>query len=115
MNKTLIEQVVAETGKDSEEVSSIVDSFLENLHRKMFEHDSKSSYFDYVHSLLFTEVSDKSFYHFLGVLHTYNDKCGGDNELTKASIAHTLELSASREHWLPYIEEMQQWNKPTKD
>ncbi|MCL1077278.1 hypothetical protein D5R81_04835 [Parashewanella spongiae] len=117
MTKTIIEKVVADTGKDHEDVSEVVDSFLENLHKKMFEHNSKSSYFDYVHSQYFTEVSNKSFFHFLGILHTYADTQADNctSELTKASIAHTLELSASREHWLPYIEKMQQWKKPTKD
>jgi len=110
MRMTIIEAVAEETGLDSEVVNTIIESFTKQLHKRSYEHDASTSYYDYLTSGLGVDVSYNTLYHLLGMLTVYLDRSGAP-DLAKVSILHSLELMKPRDEWQQYIEEIENWIK----
>lgn len=108
MNKNITCEVATLLGKSRDDVMETVELFMELLHKKAYEYKGLNG--DYIGEELHYDMSDKAFYHFLGFLNDFDDKYNWEQ-----SASEYIARLSSRETWQPFSEQMQQWNKPTKD
>lgn len=100
MEPDLTEEVCQKTGATREQVNAIAEEVLVVLHRRFYEAES-----DYVGERARYDLTERGFYHFLGILEQFSEKYEWD----KGSITEYLGRMPPCERWHELRKEMDGW------
>lgn len=111
MDEKLITEVARNTGMEEDQVSSVLDEFLLQLNRRLYDYVYVGGFNgDYIGEALIHQISYQSFYHLLGFLDTFSDKY----DWHKGSANEYLLRLGDRARWAPYHHQTEGWNKGKK-
>lgn len=100
MSEDILNTISKRTGLSKADCSKVAEELLSELHKRFFEADS-----DYIGERAPFELSDRAFYHFLGMLEQFSEKYGWD----KGSISQYLGRMPPVERWKELSKEMDGW------
>lgn len=104
-DKSMIEQVAENLGMGAEQVAPVVDEFLLQLHRRLYEYKGLNG--DFIGEELHWQIGKQGFYHLLGFL-----DCFSDRYQWEAGIASEyLMRLGSRSDWLPFRHQIESWKE----
>jgi len=104
----LIFEIAENLRMQPEEVSHVVDEFLLQLHRRIFEYVGLNG--DYIGEELHYHIGKQSFYHLLGFLDCFSRRYDWD----EGSSSEYLLRLGNRADWLPYRHQMEAWKQKLK-
>lgn len=99
----LIADVARTLGMEDDAVSHVVDEFLLQLHRCLYEYRGLNG--DYVGEELHYQIGPQGFYHLLGFLETFSDRYSWE----PGSATEYLLRLGRRADWAPYQHQMESW------
>lgn len=105
MERHLIADVAAELGLEREDVSAIIDEFMLQLHRNLFEYKGLNG--DYVGEELHYQLGKQAFYHLLGFLDCFSRRYNWSN----VSGSEYLSRLGPRGKWVPYQYQTEGWKE----
>ena len=97
--KPIAQEIADNLGMETDDVFSVIDEFLLQLHRRHYEYVGING--DYIGEELFGQMGKQGFYHMLGFLDNYCDANGEKREL--------LAYLGNRADWLPYRHQTEGW------
>lgn len=100
MKDSIVDIITKRTGLPREDCIKVADELLYVLHKRFYEASS-----DYVGEMAPYEMSDRAFYHFLGMLEQFSEKYNWD----KGSISEYLGRMPPCERWQELRKEMDDW------
>jgi len=103
MSESLITNVARSIGMEDDAVRHVVDEFLLQLHRRLYEYRGLNG--DYLGEELHYQIGPQGFYHLLGFLDTFSDVYNWE----RGSASEYLMRLGSRADWAPYRHQMESW------
>lgn len=100
MDENILDRISERTGVPKSDCSQVAEELFCELHKRFFEADS-----DYIGERARFEMSDRAFYHFLGMLEQFSEKYNWD----KGSISEYLGRMPPCERWQELRKEMDGW------
>lgn len=104
MGENLIADVARNLGMEDDAVSHVVDEFLLQLHRRLYEYRGLNG--DYVGEELHYQIGPQGFYHLLGFLDTFSDRYSWE----PGSANEYLLRLGRRADWAPYQHQTESWS-----
>lgn len=103
MSENLIADVAGNLGMEENSVFHVVDEFLLQLHRRLYEYRGVNG--DYLGEELHFQIGAQGFYHLLGFLDTFSDRYNWE----RGSATEYLLRLGRRAEWAPYQHQMEGW------
>lgn len=103
MSESLIANVARNIGMEDDAVRHVVDEFLLQLHRRLYEYRGLNS--DYLGEELHYQIGPQGFYHLLGFLDTFSDRYNWE----RGSASEYLMRLGSRADWHSFNQQVESW------
>ena len=108
MGKNLLSEIAESVGKEPEEISLIIDEFLLQLHRHIYEYKGLNG--DFIGEELHYMLSRQAFFHLLGFLECFSKRYKWEPN----SASEYLIRLGMRAEWLPYLHQVEAWKEFSK-
>lgn len=104
LKASIIQKVSENLAMDTDDVEAVVNEFMLNLHRSLFE-ESKG---DDIHSSLYRELPRQAYFHFMLFLERFSEWFG---ELDSYTVTEYLTRLGGRAAWQPFVHQMASWTE----
>lgn len=100
---SILGEVATNLGKDYDDIAPVIDEFLLQLHRRLFEYKGLNG--DYIGEELWHEIGNQGYYHLLCFLDVFSERYQWE-----PGIANEYLLRLGQRHtWLPYGHQTEGW------
>ena len=108
MKEDLLEEVAENMGKERDEISAIIDEFVLQLHRRLYEYKGLNG--DYFGEELHWQIGKQAFCHLLYFLDCFSERY----EWEPGSALEYLLRLGTRADWMPYQHQTEAWKEKSE-
>ncbi|MEA5113343.1 MAG: hypothetical protein VB050_04885 [Geobacteraceae bacterium] len=108
MDNTLLGEVAKNLNKERDDVSAVIDEFMLQLHRRLYEYKGLNG--DYIGEELSLQIENQAFFHFLCFLNCFIERYDWDDSSAGEYLGRLGRLS----DWIPYRHQTEGWIERSK-